>query len=65
MEIINVRKMSHKHNNRAQKRGAPFFEDVPLVEFMYFVLTRTPCKSYCRVIQVFFVVLVQCLLGAN
>ena len=26
----------------------PFFEDVPLVEFMYFIFTRMPGDSYCR-----------------
>ena len=25
-----------------------FVEDVPLVEFMYFVFTRIPGESYCR-----------------
>ena len=27
---------------------APFFEDVPLVEFMYLVFTRMPGESYRR-----------------
>ena len=28
--------------------GHPFFERVPLVEFMYFAFTIMPGKSYCR-----------------
>ena len=28
--------------------GAPFFEDVSLVEFMYLVFTRMPGESYRR-----------------
>ena len=28
--------------------GILFFEDVPLVEFMYFIFTRMPGDSYCR-----------------
>ena len=28
--------------------GAPFFEDVTLVEFMYLVFTRIPVESYRR-----------------
>ena len=28
--------------------GRPFFEDVPLMEFMYLVFTRKPGESDCR-----------------
>ena len=28
--------------------GASFFEDAPLVEFMYLAFTRMPSESYCR-----------------
>ena len=28
--------------------GASFFEDVPLVEFMYLIFTCMPGESYCR-----------------
>ena len=28
--------------------GHHFFEDVPLVEFTYFVFARMPDESYCR-----------------
>ena len=28
--------------------GASFSEDLPLVDFVYFIFTRMPDESYCR-----------------
>ena len=44
--------MQNQHTReltRAQKdvTQTSFFEDVPLVEFMYLVFTRMPDESYC------------------
>ena len=49
-ELISAQKTSHKHNNKDPSRlkGASFFEDVHLVEFMRLVFTRMPGESYRR-----------------
>ena len=42
-ELISARETSHKHNNKDKCA-----EDVPLVEFISLVFTRTPGESDCK-----------------